>query len=153
MSGTYVCSTTRMRVRGPLQMLAFLRASVRSTMVAIRTPGVVRVKLLGLPPFPVFWTLTVWESEEAMLEFVRSPQHRAAMAGFEKWASRGRFTRFSSETRRVSWLSAFRALRDPDGTYRRGVGYTRRESGSANPQQSPQPQSAPQPQPRAAVEA
>ncbi len=125
-TGPYVCSATFIRIRGPLQVLPFLWFSVRSTIAAWRTPGVKRVKLLGFPLQPFYLTLTVWESEAAMMQFVRSDAHRAAMAGFEKWAANARFARFTSDTPRVSWRRAFAALRDPDGTYRRGTGYTRR---------------------------
>ena len=131
MPDTYICSATRIRVRGPRQLLAFLRASFTCAIVARRTPSTSRTRLLGFPPVMVFHTLTVWKSEAAMLEFIKSPQHRVAMAGFEQWAERARFVRFPSETRRVSWRQAFRALRDPDGTYQRGAGYTRRGASSA----------------------
>jgi heme-degrading monooxygenase HmoA len=126
MADRYICSATRIRVRGPRQLFGFLRASAVTTLVARRTPGNARTRLLGMPPFLIFHTLTVWESEAAMMNFVSSPQHRVAMAGFEEWTERGRFVRFSSETRRVGWRRAFRALRDPDGSYQRGAGYTRR---------------------------
>jgi hypothetical protein len=70
--GTYVCTATRMRVRNPLHLPAFLFWSFRAALAALRTPGNVRTKLLGLPPFPIFLTLSVWESREAMNAFVRS---------------------------------------------------------------------------------
>jgi heme-degrading monooxygenase HmoA len=130
MADRYVCSATRLRVLGPRQLLPFLRASAAAARVARRTPGNVRTRVLGLPPLLVFHTLTVWESEAAMLDFVKTPEHRAAMAGFETWARAGKFVRFSSETRRVGWRRAFRALRDPDGIYQRGAGYTRRAKSS-----------------------
>jgi len=126
MAGPYVCSATHLRIRGPLQVLPFLWASLRASIAARRTPGVRRVRLLGFPLLPVYLTLTVWESEEALLRFVKTPQHRVAMAGFERWTGAGKFVRFTSETPRVTWRQAFAALRDPDGTYRRGVGYWRR---------------------------
>lgn len=131
MAGPYVCSTTYFRVRGPLQVLPFLWNSLRCTIAALRTPGVKRVRLLGFVLWPTYLTLTVWESEEAMAQFLKSPQHRQAMAGFEKWARIGKFVRFSSETPRVGWRQAFVALRDPDGSYERGVGYTRRQKPAA----------------------
>jgi hypothetical protein len=128
MEGRYLCSATYLRVRGPLQVLPFLVASFRATLAAWRTPGVARVRLMGFPLVPVYLTLTVWESEEAMLRFVRSGGHRAAMAGFERWAGRAKFVRFSSDTRRVGWRRAFAELRDPDGTYSRAAGYWRRSA-------------------------
>lgn len=134
MAGPYVCSSTRMRIRSPLQILPFLWASARATIAARRTPGVKRVRVLGFPLFPVYLTLTVWESEEAMVRFVGTSAHRHAMAGFETWARTGRFVRFTSDTRWVSWRRAFTELRDPDGIYERGVGYTRRPVRQAQPE-------------------
>jgi heme-degrading monooxygenase HmoA len=125
---TYICAATRIRVRGPRQLAAFLRASAAAHRAARRTEGNARSRLLGIPPLLWFHTLSVWESEQAMLAFLKSPEHRAAMAGFEEWAEVGRFVRFTSETRRVSWRRAFRSLRTPDGSYRRGEGYTRRNA-------------------------
>jgi heme-degrading monooxygenase HmoA len=114
---TYICSATRIRVRNPLHLLPFLVASARASVVARRTPGNVRTRLLGLPPFPVFFTFTVWESPEAMADFVKTPVHREAMAAMPRWARRGSFVRFESSSRRPSWRAAFRALRDPDGVW------------------------------------
>ena len=131
MADRYVCSATRIRVRGPRELMRFLRASATATLVARRTPGNVRTRILGMPPLLVFHTLTVWESEAAMADFVKTAEHRAAMAGFETWAERARFVRFPSETWRPGWRRAFRALRDPDGSYQRGAGYTRRAERSA----------------------
>ena len=126
MADQYVCSVTRIRLRGLRHVPRFIRASATSTLVARRTPGNVRTRLLGLPPILWFHTLTVWESQSAMQQFVKSPEHRAAMAMFEDVAEVARFVHFPTETRRIGWRRAFRALRDPDGSYRRGAGYTRR---------------------------
>ena len=130
MTDRYICSTTRIRVRLH-QMPAFLLASFLSAVAARRTPGNVRVRLLGFPPLPWFHTLTVWESEEAMAEFVKTPAHRRAMAGMEAWSARGSFARFTARSRWVGWRSAFRALRTPSGVYRRGEGFTRPAGGTA----------------------
>jgi hypothetical protein len=130
MAQTYICSATRLRVHSPLHLLPFLRSSALSAIAARRTPGAVRTRLLGLPPLMVFHTLTVWESEEAMMEFVTTPAHRKAMAGMETWARHGRFVRFTSDTPRVGWRRAMRELREPDGNYQRGVGYARKPESS-----------------------
>lgn len=124
----YLCAATRIRVRGPRQLAGFVRASFAAARAARATPGNARSRLLGMPPLLWFHTLSVWESEQAMMAFLKSPEHRAAMAGFEEWAEVGKFVRFRSGSPRVSWRRAFRALRTPDGTYRRGVGYSRRRA-------------------------
>jgi heme-degrading monooxygenase HmoA len=122
---TYFCTVTRLRVRGVRQLRAFLRASTAAGAAARRTPGNVRTRVLGLPPFLTFSTLTVWESHEAMSSFVRTPEHRVCMQHMADWAARGKFVTFETETPRVGWRRAGRMLREPDavwtpqGQYRR----------------------------------
>ncbi len=130
---TWICTVTRMRVRNPLVMPMFVFASFRAAWAASRTPGNARVRLLGLPPFPIFSTLSVWESREAMHRFAGSPAHRAAMAGMSRWAARGRFTTFETETPRVGWRRAGRMLREPDALWTRKVQYRRNAAGELVP--------------------
>ncbi|HEV7678201.1 MAG TPA: antibiotic biosynthesis monooxygenase [Candidatus Dormibacteraeota bacterium] len=126
---TYLCTVSRLRVLGVRQLGPFLRASAEAAAAARSTPGNVRTRLLGLPPFLTFQTLTVWESREAMQEFLRSAEHRVAMAGMARWARRGRFTTFETPTPRVGWLRGFRMLREPDALWT-PEGTTRREEAS-----------------------
>jgi|SRR5579884_3175046 len=114
---THLCTVTRLRVRNPLVLAPFLYWSFRASWAARRTPGSRRVRLLGLPPFPVFLTLTVWDSREALDAFVRSPAHRVCMQHMQRWAARGSFRTFPTETRRVGWRHALRMLRDPDAVW------------------------------------
>ena len=112
-----VCSVTYLRVRNPLVVPPFVLQSWRVTRAARRTPGYVGHHLLGLPPFPFFWTFSVWESEEAMNAFVATPEHRVAMAAMSRWGRLGKFARFTSEKRRVGWRHALGHLRTPDGVW------------------------------------
>jgi quinol monooxygenase YgiN len=123
--GPYICTVTRIRVRNPLRLPAFLWWSFRAAIAARRTPGNVRTHLLGLPPFPIFSTLSVWESREAMTAFVRTPAHRVCMEKMPAWAARGRFVTFETETPRVGWLRAGRMLRDPDADWTPTTQYRR----------------------------
>lgn len=116
-ASTYICTVTRMRTRNPLVLPLFLYWSFRAALAAWRTPGNRRTRLLGLPPFPIFLTLSVWDSREALDAFVQSPVHRVCMAHMAAWASRGSFTTFPTETRRVGWVRAMRMLRDPDSVW------------------------------------
>ncbi len=106
----YICTVTRLRVRNPLVLPLFLFWSFRAAWVAWRTPGNRRMRLLGLPPFPVFLTLTVWDSRESLNAFVRSPTHRYCMEKMQDWAARGSFVTFTTETRRVGWVRGIRKL-------------------------------------------
>jgi heme-degrading monooxygenase HmoA len=115
----YHCSATRLRVRGLRVLPGFFRHSFAATLAARGTPGVVRARLLGMPPFPVYFTLTVWESEKAMRDFVKTPAHREAMSHMAEYARTGRFASFSSESRRVGWRRALRELRRPAGVWPR----------------------------------
>ncbi|TMB91789.1 MAG: DUF3291 domain-containing protein [Chloroflexi bacterium] len=112
-----VCSVTYLRVRNPLVIPAFVLQSFRVARAARRTPGYVTHHLLGLPPFPFFFTYSVWESPEAMNAFVATSEHRTAMAAMARWGRLGKFARFSSEKRRVGWRRALAHLRNPDGVW------------------------------------
>jgi len=111
MNKPYVCVATRLHLRGRRMLPEFLRASAQAARVARSTPGNVRARRLGLPPLLTFFTLSVWESEEAMRAFVLTPEHRAAMAHMDAWASDGAFVHFSSTKSRVGWRTARRHLR------------------------------------------
>jgi heme-degrading monooxygenase HmoA len=117
MAPTYICTVTRLRVRGLGQLPGFLRASAAAARAARETPGNVRTRLLGMPPLLTFSTMSVWESREALQAFVRSDAHRVCMAGMAGWAARGRFVTFTTATPRVGWRHAGRRLRDPDATW------------------------------------
>jgi heme-degrading monooxygenase HmoA len=125
--GPYLCTTTRLRVRGLGQLGEFLRVSAAAARAARNTPGNHSTRLLGLPPLLTFSTLSVWESREAMTQFVRSTEHRECMARMPALARRGRFVTFETQTPRVGWRRAGRMLRDPDATWT-PEGETRRQA-------------------------
>ncbi len=63
-----------------------------------RTPGVLGYSLLAQIPRKQFWTLSVWESESALQNFVVSPPHQHVMRSlrgkmgptrFARWTIRG----------------------------------------------------------------
>lgn len=76
--------TTRSRLRGvrlfPLMFFASLR--IRRQLAA--TPGVVRWASIVAGPRE-FWTITVWENRDKMLDFMRSGAHEDIMWLFGKW--------------------------------------------------------------------
>ncbi|HZS15387.1 MAG TPA: hypothetical protein VFC09_12385 [Candidatus Dormibacteraeota bacterium] len=126
---TYVCTVTRMRVRNPLVLPAFVWASARAAWTARRSPGNVRTRLLGLPPFPIFSTLSVWESRAALNRFAMSPGHAQAASRMGHFAARGRFRTFETTTPRVGWRTAGRMLREPDAVWTPQVQYRRDAAG------------------------
>src|SRR5438132_12935616 len=111
MGETYICVATRLRARGPRVLPPFLKASFQVSRTARRAPGNVRTRLLGLPPLLTFFTLTVWESDEAMRDFVETPEHRAAIAHMDECASAGEVVQVSATPAGVGWRPARRRLR------------------------------------------
>src|SRR5207302_11284644 len=89
----------------------FLKTSFQVSRTARISQGNVRTRLLGFPPLLTFFTLTVWESEDAMRAFVTTPEHRKAMAHIDDWASAGEFVQFSATTAKVGWRAARGQLR------------------------------------------
>jgi len=127
---TYICTVTRMRVRNPLLIPAFVGASARAALAARRTPGNVRTRLLGFPPIPIFSTLSVWESRAALNRFAMSPEHRQAASRMGRFAARGRFRTFETTTRKVGWRMAGRMLREPDAVWTPQMQYRRDAAGA-----------------------
>jgi heme-degrading monooxygenase HmoA len=115
----YICTVTRIAIRGPHVLPGFYRDSAASAIAAKGTPGALKTRLLGFPLWPVYYTLTVWESEAAMRAFVKTPAHRRAMANMGRYARTGRFATFAADTPRIGWRRAFRQLRTPSGVWTR----------------------------------
>ena len=91
-----LASVTRLRLRSARHLLGFFRHAARSLKAARGAAGnlgaeVRRTKRLA------FWTLTVWESEEAMRAYVKAPPHREAMAKLAGWCDEAAYTRWRHE--------------------------------------------------------
>lgn len=76
-------SVTRLRLRSPLYLLRFLKHAIPSSQQAIAAPG--NLKTLTRRQRFAFWTLTVWEDEAAMRNYMRSGAHREAMPKLAEW--------------------------------------------------------------------
>ncbi|MCA9568988.1 MAG: hypothetical protein KC656_14160 [Myxococcales bacterium] len=68
-----------------------------------------------------WWTLTAWESEEAMNAWVVSPDHATAMAEFTEIAVSGenKWIRRPASEGVMDWDTALLALEQPDFSYAR----------------------------------
>ena len=132
MEETYFCTVTRIKV-SLRRVPPFLRASGQAANAARATPGNMGTRLLGLPGFPYYFTMTVWDSTESLMSFIKTAEHRAAMAGMPVWARQGKFKRFATDTPKVSWRRAWRELRDPDGVWTPTEGSVYRDKNRAFP--------------------
>lgn len=77
-------SVTRLRVRSPRYLPAFMWASLTSARQARRAPGFLGGQLAA-EPGRSFWTLTAWTDLAAMRAYRGSGAHRRAMSGLRRW--------------------------------------------------------------------
>ncbi len=71
-------SVTRLRVNSILNLISFFRANENSVIQIKKSKGLMQgIELIDKKL--TFWTITMWESENSMLEFRNSNSHRNAM--------------------------------------------------------------------------
>jgi hypothetical protein len=77
-------SLTRLRIRSIRFMPFFLLHAIRSQNQVKRAPGFLAGALLP-DEHRTFWTMTAWDSEESMRQFMLSGPHKAAMPKLIHW--------------------------------------------------------------------
>jgi len=82
-----------------------------------RTEGLVGYSLLARPLRSNYWTLSVWQDEEALRRFVREPPHRNAMQELPRYLSGFRTTRWTATGRTLppTWKDALARGNDDGG--------------------------------------
>ncbi|MFB6843759.1 DUF3291 domain-containing protein [Streptomyces sp. NPDC056373] len=77
-----------------------------------RSPGVYGATLMAKPLKRTFWTLSAWESKEALHAFVRAGAHGSASRGLAPQMKDSAFTTWqaSSEDLPLFWSEALRRL-------------------------------------------
>jgi hypothetical protein len=73
-------------------VVPFLRASMRLRKEAAVSPGNVGLGLAANPLTKTFWTLSSWESQEALRAFVAGTPHRKVVERFKDASASARFT-------------------------------------------------------------
>jgi hypothetical protein len=109
-------SLTRLRVRSVRFLPGFAWYAVRSNAQARRAAGVLGIDLLpDLIPSRAdwtFWTMTAWESREAMLAFMTSGPHKRAMPKLLEWCDEASVAHWEQEgSALVGWEEADRRMR------------------------------------------
>jgi hypothetical protein len=74
--------------------LPFLLAVQRVRSQLSRSPGLVGYSLRARPLHRDYWTLSVWESERALLAFVKTQPHSGLMSSLRKRMGATRFVRW-----------------------------------------------------------
>lgn len=109
-AGTLV-QVSRLELKRARDVPSFLFAALRIRHITLRSSGAVGVSIRAEPFRRIFWTLSAWESEDAIREFVRSDYHRSVMAKYRDRMIGAHFHTWSevdSTMRRVSWDDAHR---------------------------------------------
>ncbi|MFD2338808.1 DUF3291 domain-containing protein [Clavibacter tessellarius] len=77
-TGEVVVMASRFELTGLRAVPGFFADSIASWRQSRRAPGCVGVALEALPLRRTFWTLSAWESEEAIQEYARTSPHSGA---------------------------------------------------------------------------
>jgi hypothetical protein len=103
-------SVTRLRVRSVRFLPSFLWRTFQSQRQVERAPGFLGGRLLidsGL----TFWTLTAWQSEEAMRKFRGSGAHAHVMPQLPEWCNEAAYTHWiPTEDSIPTWENAYERL-------------------------------------------
>jgi hypothetical protein len=89
-------SVTRLRVKSILYLIPFMRANEASVKALQASAGLLKGKEL-IDKQLTFWTITLWENEEAMKGFRGSEAHRKAMQYLPKWCNEASYHHWVQE--------------------------------------------------------
>jgi hypothetical protein len=103
-------SITRLRVRSWLYLPMFAAYAWRSARQCAAAPGNRNTELLA-DRARTFWTVTLWENEAAMKQFMLAGTHRLAMPKLLNWCDEAAVAHWSQETENLpTWHEAWRRL-------------------------------------------
>ena len=104
-------SLTRLRLRSIRLWPVFAVHAVRTRQQLVRSDGFVHGALLPDGP-RTFWTITAWDSAEAMRTYMLSGAHRAAMPKLMHWCDEASLAHWEQEDSQLpSWTEADRRMR------------------------------------------
>jgi Domain of unknown function (DUF3291) len=89
-------SVTRLRLRSIRYLLAFFWYAIRSESQAKRAPGNLQARTQA-KGWLTFWTLTVWENEAAMRQYMLAGAHREAMTKLTEWCDEAALTHWMQD--------------------------------------------------------
>ncbi len=105
-------SLTRLRIRSIRFLPFFALHTWRSLRQIKRANGFQSGALLPDRSW-TFWTMTVWDSEESMRQFMASGAHKKAMPHLLEWCDEAAVAHWTQpETEVPSWIEAHRRMRE-----------------------------------------
>jgi hypothetical protein len=103
-------SVTRLRLRSWRYVVPFFLDTWASMRQIKRAPGFLGGRLIG-EKGQVYWTLTAWESAEAMKAYRGSGAHRSAMPKLANWCDEAGIAHWEQPGAELpGWREAFRRL-------------------------------------------
>ncbi|MFD9130621.1 putative quinol monooxygenase [Kitasatospora sp. NPDC059571] len=87
-----VVMASRLVVRSPADLPRFLRASLAARRQARTAPGALGLSIAVQPLRRTFWTVSAWESREALRGYAAAEPHRGIMAALRPAAAESVFT-------------------------------------------------------------
>lgn len=105
-----LASVTRLRVRSLMFLPAFLWRTFQSQRQVVRAPGFLGGRLL-VDCRMTFWTLTVWDSEQAMRRFRGAGAHARVMPRLVEWRDEAAYSHWTPTADPIpAWKEAYEQL-------------------------------------------
>ena len=92
---------SRLELRRFRHLTGFLVAAVRIRRQVRRSPGALGVSLIAHPTRRTFWTLSAWEDQESLDDFVRTAPHSQVMERFHARLAQASFTTWNVPTKQL----------------------------------------------------
>jgi len=110
--GEYVALVSYLPLKSHWRIPAFVRYSMQIAKQLKSAPGLLGYSLLARPFSKRFWTLSVWESDAALREFVGKAPHARAMAAFATHMGPTKFVRWAVKGAELplQWENALRRM-------------------------------------------
>src|SRR5271165_5459235 len=104
-------SLTRLRIRSFRFLLSFALHTLRSSKQVKRAPGFLTGALLPDRSW-TFWTMTAWENQESMRQYMVSGAHKTAMSHLQEWCDEASVAHWTQpEAALPSWEEADARMR------------------------------------------
>jgi hypothetical protein len=103
-------SATRLHVKSPLDLPAFLWDVFQSTWQVVNTPGFKGGSLLT-DTNRTFWTMTAWDEQAAMKIYRNSGAHRNVMPKIQDWCDEASVVHWQQEDSNLpDWIEVHRRM-------------------------------------------
>lgn len=108
---SYFISLTRLRIRSWRFMPGFALHAIRTRSQCSRAAGFLRGALLPDREL-TFWTLTVWDNQASMRDYMISGDHKVAMPKLMRWCDQASVAHWNAASDAVpQWAEADRRMR------------------------------------------